>query len=238
MIQFLSHAAIVGFMAGAAITIGLQQLKGLLNITDFTTKTDFISVMRSVFKETHEVCENSKIRFLMFCTEMMHQILAIPLWIDDRLESSLAVELAFDRDWARLLCLPSYHQAHRQEETQNVLAFCNRTTHFRNPGNVVLFYLQSGKSRRQNCKFYLFCTMIKTFFLMYCKFQQGQFYMGALGGFVVRCFLSPTLIFANCVGWDYQERNQPCVGTPAALDWITRGSSCEDWFNCRSYCTY
>jgi len=54
IITFLSHAAIVGFMAGAAITIGLQQLKGLLNITDFTNKTDFISVMKSVFSETHE----------------------------------------------------------------------------------------------------------------------------------------------------------------------------------------
>ncbi|KAL1059842.1 hypothetical protein V6Z11_1Z001900 [Gossypium hirsutum] len=32
LIDFLSHAAIVGFMAGAAITIALQQLKGLLGI--------------------------------------------------------------------------------------------------------------------------------------------------------------------------------------------------------------
>ena len=43
-------------MAGAAITIGLQQLKGLLNITDFTNSTDFVSVMKSVFSQTHEVC--------------------------------------------------------------------------------------------------------------------------------------------------------------------------------------
>jgi hypothetical protein len=41
-------------MAGAAITIGLQQLKGLLNITAFTTKMDLISVMKSVCRETHE----------------------------------------------------------------------------------------------------------------------------------------------------------------------------------------
>jgi sulfate transporter 1, high-affinity len=32
LIDFLSHAAIVGFMAGAAITIALQQLKSLLGI--------------------------------------------------------------------------------------------------------------------------------------------------------------------------------------------------------------
>uniref|UniRef100_A0A7I4E5H9 STAS domain-containing protein n=1 Tax=Physcomitrium patens TaxID=3218 RepID=A0A7I4E5H9_PHYPA len=54
VIQFLSHAAIVGFMAGAAVTIALQQLKGLLNITNFTTDTDFVSVMKSVFGHIDE----------------------------------------------------------------------------------------------------------------------------------------------------------------------------------------
>ncbi|CAM9002339.1 unnamed protein product [Rhodiola kirilowii] len=49
LIDFLSHAAIVGFMAGAAITIALQQLKGFLGIQHFTKKTDIISVMQSVF---------------------------------------------------------------------------------------------------------------------------------------------------------------------------------------------
>ncbi|XP_072992648.1 sulfate transporter 1.2-like isoform X2 [Typha latifolia] len=49
LIEFLSHAAIVGFMAGAAITIALQQLKGFLGIQKFTKKTDIISVMRSVW---------------------------------------------------------------------------------------------------------------------------------------------------------------------------------------------
>ncbi|WJX26301.1 Solute carrier 26 [Trifolium repens] len=53
LIDFLSHAAIVGFMGGAAITIALQQLKGLLGVKDFTTKTDIISVMRSVFSAAH-----------------------------------------------------------------------------------------------------------------------------------------------------------------------------------------
>ncbi|WOK97104.1 sulfate transporter 1.2 [Canna indica] len=50
IIDFLSHAAIVGFMAGAAVTISLQQLKGFLGIMDFTTKTDIISVMKSVWR--------------------------------------------------------------------------------------------------------------------------------------------------------------------------------------------
>ncbi|KAG5573285.1 hypothetical protein H5410_063051 [Solanum commersonii] len=49
LIDFLSHAAVVGFMGGAAITIALQQLKGFLGIKKFTKKTDIISVMKSVF---------------------------------------------------------------------------------------------------------------------------------------------------------------------------------------------
>ncbi|KAK3230819.1 hypothetical protein Dsin_002700 [Dipteronia sinensis] len=49
LIDFLSHAAIVGFMGGAAITIALQQLKGFLGIKRFTKKSDIVSVMHSVF---------------------------------------------------------------------------------------------------------------------------------------------------------------------------------------------
>lgn len=51
--DFLSHAAIVGFMGGAAIVIGLQQLKGLLGISHFTTKTDVVSVLEAVFRSLH-----------------------------------------------------------------------------------------------------------------------------------------------------------------------------------------
>ncbi|XP_059631423.1 sulfate transporter 1.3-like [Cornus florida] len=53
LIDFLSHAAIVGFMGGAAITIALQQLKGFLGITNFTKKTDIVSVMKSVWGSVH-----------------------------------------------------------------------------------------------------------------------------------------------------------------------------------------
>ncbi|XP_071713308.1 low affinity sulfate transporter 3-like [Rutidosis leptorrhynchoides] len=53
LIDFLSHAAIVGFMAGAAIVIGLQQLKSLLGISHFTTKTDVVSVLNAVAKSLH-----------------------------------------------------------------------------------------------------------------------------------------------------------------------------------------
>ncbi|XLT38920.1 hypothetical protein HN873_070212 [Arachis hypogaea] len=48
LIDFLSDAAIVGFMSGAAIIISLQQLKGLLGIPHFTKKTDVISGIGSV----------------------------------------------------------------------------------------------------------------------------------------------------------------------------------------------
>jgi high affinity sulfate transporter 1 len=53
IIEFLSHAAIVGFMAGAAVTIALQQLKGFLGIAVFTKKSDIISVMKSVWGNVH-----------------------------------------------------------------------------------------------------------------------------------------------------------------------------------------
>lgn len=54
LVDFLSHAAIVGFMGGAAIVIGLQQLKGLLGITNFTTNTDIVSVLRAVWRSCHQ----------------------------------------------------------------------------------------------------------------------------------------------------------------------------------------
>ncbi|KAA8522506.1 hypothetical protein F0562_013133 [Nyssa sinensis] len=53
LIDFLSHAAIVGFMGGAAITIALQQLKGFLGIKNFTKKSDIVSVMKSVWGSVH-----------------------------------------------------------------------------------------------------------------------------------------------------------------------------------------
>ena len=57
VVDYLSYAAIVGFMAGAALTIALQQLKGLLGIPTafFTRNTDIVSVLRSVFDHTNKV---------------------------------------------------------------------------------------------------------------------------------------------------------------------------------------
>ncbi|XAR73341.1 hypothetical protein NMG60_11007277 [Bertholletia excelsa] len=54
LVDFLSHAALVGFMGGAAIVIGLQQLKGLLGLTHFTNKTDVISVLKVVWKSLQQ----------------------------------------------------------------------------------------------------------------------------------------------------------------------------------------
>ncbi|PON94955.1 Sulfate transporter [Trema orientale] len=54
IVDFLSHATIVGFMAGAATVVCLQQLKGILGLDHFTHSTDVVSVMRSVFTQTHE----------------------------------------------------------------------------------------------------------------------------------------------------------------------------------------
>ncbi|KAJ8769523.1 hypothetical protein K2173_005126 [Erythroxylum novogranatense] len=53
LVDFLSHSAVVGFMAGAAIIIGLQQLKGLLGLTHFTNKTDIISVLKATWISVH-----------------------------------------------------------------------------------------------------------------------------------------------------------------------------------------
>lgn len=52
--DFLSHAAIVGFMGGAAIIIGFQQLKSLIGISHFTNKTDVVSVLKAVFRSFHD----------------------------------------------------------------------------------------------------------------------------------------------------------------------------------------
>ncbi|KAF8718068.1 hypothetical protein HU200_025543 [Digitaria exilis] len=54
LVDFLSHAAITGFMGGAAIVIGLQQLKGLLGLSHFTSNTDVVSVTKAVWVSVHE----------------------------------------------------------------------------------------------------------------------------------------------------------------------------------------
>ncbi|XP_068319989.1 sulfate transporter 2.1-like [Pyrus communis] len=53
LVDFLSHAPIVGFVGRAAIIIGLQQLKALLGITHFPINTDIKSVMEAVWASFH-----------------------------------------------------------------------------------------------------------------------------------------------------------------------------------------
>ncbi|KAL5149629.1 Low affinity sulfate transporter 3 [Glycine soja] len=72
LVDFLSHAALVGFMAGAAIIIGLQQLKGLLGLSHFTSKTDVVSVLASVYKSLHnQIASGEKwnpLNFVLGCS--------------------------------------------------------------------------------------------------------------------------------------------------------------------------
>ena len=55
MIDFLSKATLIGFMAGAAVIVSLQQLKGLLGMVHFTSQMQIIPVLSSVFKHKDEV---------------------------------------------------------------------------------------------------------------------------------------------------------------------------------------
>ncbi|XP_058074796.1 probable sulfate transporter 3.4 [Magnolia sinica] len=54
VVDFLSKATLIGFTAGAAIIVSLQQLKGLLGIVHFTNKMGFLPVMLAVFKHRSE----------------------------------------------------------------------------------------------------------------------------------------------------------------------------------------
>ncbi|XAR63637.1 hypothetical protein NMG60_11023653 [Bertholletia excelsa] len=54
LIDFLSKATLIGFMAGAAIIVSLQQLKALLGITHFTKQMGLVPVLSSVFHHRNE----------------------------------------------------------------------------------------------------------------------------------------------------------------------------------------
>ncbi|KAJ0264204.1 sulfate transporter 3.4 [Hirschfeldia incana] len=54
VIDFLSKATLVGFTAGAAVIVSLQQLKGLLGIVHFTGKMQFVPVISSVINTRSE----------------------------------------------------------------------------------------------------------------------------------------------------------------------------------------
>ncbi|CAN4091274.1 unnamed protein product [Withania somnifera] len=54
IVDFLSHATILGFMGGAATVVCLQQLKGILGLVHFTHQTDIVNVMTSIFSQMHQ----------------------------------------------------------------------------------------------------------------------------------------------------------------------------------------
>ncbi|XP_027356737.1 low affinity sulfate transporter 3-like isoform X2 [Abrus precatorius] len=80
LVDFLSHAALVGFMAGAAIIIGLQQLKGLLGLNHFTNKTDAVSVLESVYKSLHYQITSAEkwypLNFVIGCSFLIFLLIA------------------------------------------------------------------------------------------------------------------------------------------------------------------
>ncbi|KAK3150551.1 hypothetical protein QOZ80_3AG0234650 [Eleusine coracana subsp. coracana] len=86
IVDFLSHATIVGFMGGAATVVCLQQLKGMLGLDRFTTSTDVVSVMRSVFSQTHQwrwesVLLGSGFLFLLLVTRFVSKRRPKLFWI-------------------------------------------------------------------------------------------------------------------------------------------------------------
>ncbi|CAN1236226.1 Sulfate transporter 1.3 [Linum grandiflorum] len=76
LIDFLSHAAIVGFMGGAAITIALQQLKGFLGIKKFTKNSDIVSVMNAVLSYDFQGKKNKKLFWVPAIAPLISVILS------------------------------------------------------------------------------------------------------------------------------------------------------------------
>ncbi|CDJ26292.1 hypothetical protein CFC21_042175 [Triticum aestivum] len=75
IVDFLSRSTITGFMGGTAMIIIMQQLKGLLGMKHFTSKTDLISVVGSIFKYRHEWRWQSAILgvcFILFLLSSKH----------------------------------------------------------------------------------------------------------------------------------------------------------------------
>ncbi|CAK9182824.1 unnamed protein product [Ilex paraguariensis] len=65
VIDFLSKATLVGFIAGVAIIVSLQQLKELLGIVHFTTKMQIIVVLSSILQQKDEKGHLAKVLLLL-----------------------------------------------------------------------------------------------------------------------------------------------------------------------------
>ncbi|CAI8594812.1 unnamed protein product [Vicia faba] len=55
LVDFFSHSTITGFMGGTAVILILQQLKGILGLKHFSTKTNVVSVIEAIFTNRHEI---------------------------------------------------------------------------------------------------------------------------------------------------------------------------------------
>nr|XP_009387872.1 PREDICTED: probable sulfate transporter 3.5 isoform X2 [Musa acuminata subsp. malaccensis] len=55
LVEFFSRSTITGFMGGTATVVIMQQLKGVLGMRHFTTKTDVVSVLGSIISHREEV---------------------------------------------------------------------------------------------------------------------------------------------------------------------------------------
>ncbi|KAE9613939.1 putative SLC26A/SulP transporter [Lupinus albus] len=55
LVDFVSNSTITGFVAGAAVMLCLQQLKGIFGLKHFVTKTDLITVMKGIWTNSHEI---------------------------------------------------------------------------------------------------------------------------------------------------------------------------------------
>ncbi|KAG8055616.1 hypothetical protein GUJ93_ZPchr0001g29240 [Zizania palustris] len=86
IVDFLSRSTITGFMGGTAAIIILQQLKGLLGMKHFTTKTDVVSVLLSTFRYRHEWKWQSAVLgicFILFLLSSKHLRKKLPklFWV-------------------------------------------------------------------------------------------------------------------------------------------------------------
>ncbi|KAI5320441.1 hypothetical protein L3X38_040149 [Prunus dulcis] len=79
LVDFLSHSTITGFMGGTAVIICLQQLKGMLGLKNFTTKTDVVNVLKSVFEHRKEWRWESAVMGIIFLI-----LLQFTRWLRDR----------------------------------------------------------------------------------------------------------------------------------------------------------
>ena len=105
IVDFLSHAAIVGFMGGAATVVCLQQLKSILGLVRFTHEADLVSVMRSVFGQTREVPIEHFTFFVLFCYILIPFCILYLNKKENRLSLSLLVLCIHTHVYVYLTCV-------------------------------------------------------------------------------------------------------------------------------------